>query len=483
MKRIIILCAVAMVTGCGIYKPYSQPELELQTDTLYGVEHVTSDTTSLADLGWREIFTDPCLQGLIERGLENNSDLLAAHQRVKEAEAALKSARLSFLPSFNLSPNGGVSSFGGTSSGWTYSVPLAASWQIDLFGGINNAKRKAKATYMQSQEYRQAVRTQLIAGIANAYYTLLMLDSQFEVTRRTAQSLEKSAETMAAMMQAGMTNRAGVAQIEAAYYSVYTSTYDLTQSILEVQNTLCLLLGEIPHEIERGQLSEQQLPEMLATGLPVRLLALRPDVRAAEYSLMQAYYATAAARSALYPTLTLSGTLGWTNNAGSVVVNPGEILLSAAGSLVVPIFNGGRARAQLKIAKAQQEEARLAFRQALLNAGAEVNNALGKCQTARGKRSWREQQIAALVSAYESTQLLMQHGSTTYLEVLTAEQNLLQGKIAQITDRFEEIQGTINLYVSLGGGRDDAAYEQPKDKRAERKAVREARRMQKLREE
>ncbi len=475
MKRIIILCAVAMVTGCGIYKPYSRPEFGFEPDILYGVEHVTTDTTSLADLGWRDLFTDPYLQGLIERGLENNSDLQAAHQRVKEAEAALKSARLSFLPSFNLSPNGGVSSFGGSSSGWTYSVPLAASWQIDLFGGINNAKRKAKATYMQSQEYRQAVRTQLIAGIADSYYMLLMLDSQFEVTRRTAQSLEKSAETMASMMQAGMANRAGVAQIDAAYYAAYTSLFDLTQSILEVQNSLCRLLGEIPHEIERGTLSGQQLPETLSTGVPVRLLAFRPDVRAAEFSLMQAYYATAAARSALYPTLTLSGTLGWTNNAGSVIVNPGEILLSAAGSLVAPIFNGGRARAQLKIARAQQEEARLAFRQSLLNAGSEVNSALAQCQSARGKRKWREQQVTALESAYESTQLLMQHGSTTYLEVLTAEQNLLQGKIAQITDRVEEIRGVINLYTALGGGRDDAAYEQPRDKRAQRKAERKLR--------
>lgn len=470
MRRILIFCAVALVTGCGIYKPYSRPEVH--TDALYGVEYVTDDTTSLADLGWREIFTDLYLQQLIERALENNSDLKAAHLRVEEAEAALKSARLAFLPSFNLSPNGGVSSFAGSSSGWTYSLPLSASWQIDLFGGINNAKRKAKATYYQSQEYRQAVRTQLIAGIANAYYTLLMLDGRYEVTKQTAESLKKSAETMSAMMQAGMANRAGVAQIEAAYFSVYTSLYDLSLSIRETQNALCSLLGEIPHEIERGELSAQHLPESLAVGVPVRLLANRPDVRAAEYSLMQAYYATAAARSALYPTLTLSGTLGWTNNVGSVIVNPAEILLSAAGSLVAPIFNAGRARAQVKIAKAQQEEAKIAFQQSLINAGAEVNNALSQCQTARAKRAWREQQIEALESAYESTQLLMQHGSTTYLEVLTAEQNLLSGKISQITDRFEEIQGSINLYVSLGGGRDDATCDQPKDKKAERKAKR-----------
>lgn len=460
MKRIIILCAVALTASCGIYKPYSRPEV--QTENLYGAEYETADTTSLADLDWREIFTDKQLQSLIEEGLKNNSDIQSAHLRVEEAAAALKSARLSFLPSFNFAPNGGVSSFDNSAGTWTYSVPLAASWQIDIFGGVNNAKRKAKATYLQSREYRQAVRTQLISGIATYYYTLLMLDSQYEVTKQTAESLQKSAETMAAMMQAGMANRAGVAQLEAASFSAHAALYDLSHSIREVENSFCTLLGHTPHDIVRGSLEEQTFPESLATGVPVRLLSNRPDVRAAEFSLMQAFYATAAARSALYPTLTLSGTLGWTNSAGSIIVNPGKLLMATTGSLVAPIFNGGKARAQVKIAKAQQEEARLAFQQSLLNAGAEVNNALSKCQTARAKRDWREQQIAALESAYESTELLMKHGSTTYLEVLTAQQNLLSGRISQISDRFEEIQGTINLYQALGGGRDDAAYETPK---------------------
>lgn len=474
MKRIMILCTVALMTGCGIYKPYSSPEVK--SENLYGAEYESQDTTSLADLGWRELFGDAALQQLIERGLAQNSDMQAAHLRIKEAEAALKSARLAFLPSFNLSPNGGISSFDGVAGSWTYSVPLAVSWQIDIFGGVNNAKRRAKATFLQSQEYAQAVRTQLIAGIANTYYTLLMLDSQYEVTKRSAESLEKSAKTMAAMMQAGMADRTAVSQIEAASFSAHAALFDISHAIREVENTLCAMLGETPHDIERGSLLEQQLPESLAVGVPLRLLQHRPDVRAAEYSLMQAYYSTAAARSALYPTLTLSGTLGWTNNAGAVVTNPGKILLSAAGSLVAPIFNAGRARAQVKIAKAQQEQALIAFQQALLNAGGEVNTALSQCQSARAKRQWRDKQIEALEQAYQSTQLLMKHSSTTYLEVLTSEQELLSGRLSQIADRFDEIQGTINLYLSLGGGRDDAAFEMPKSKREERKARREAKR-------
>lgn len=453
MKRIIAgICAAALMTGCGIYKPYSRPEVK--TDNLYGAEYETTDTTSLADIRWQDMFTDPCLQQLITTALENNTDMQSAHLRVEEAEAALKSARLAFLPSFNLAPNGGVSSFDGSKPAWVYSVPLAASWQLDIFGGINNAKRKAKALYFQTQEYRQAVRTQLIAGVATYYYTLLMLDAQYEVTKQTAESLSQSAETLAAMMQAGMSNRAGVSQMEAAAFSAQAALFDLSHSIRETENGLCSLLGEVPHNIERGVFADQVLPSSLATGIPVQMLANRPDVRAAEYALMQSYYATASARSALYPSITLSGSVGWTNSAGSMIVNPGKLLWSAAGSLAAPIFNAGRARAQVKIAKAQQEESRLAFQQSLLNAGAEVNNALSKCQSARAKAEWRNKQIESLEAAVESTQLLMRHGSTTYLEVLTAQQNLLSGRISAISDRYEEIQGTISLYTALGGGRE-----------------------------
>ncbi len=441
------------MTGCGIYKPYTRPEVK--SEGLYGAEYETSDSTSMADMKWEELFTDEKLQALIRLGLEQNTDMQAAHLAVVQAEAALKSARLSYLPSFNLAPNTSWS-YAGAGDTWSYSVPLTASWQVDIFGGLTNAKRRAKAAYAQSQEYCQAVRTQLIAGIANYYYTLLMLDSQHRVTSQTAASLMQSAETMQAMMGAGMTNRAGVAQMEAAAYAANASLFDLCQQIREVENAFCALLGEVPHAIDRSTLDEQQLPEELMAGIPVRLLSNRPDVRMAEYQLAQAHYATAGARSALYPSLSLSGTAGWTNSLGGVIVSPGKIIYSVVASLAAPIFNGGKARAQLKIAKAQQEEAALRFQQALLDAGGEVNNALAKVQTARDKRIWRTQQIEALEHAYESTQLLMEHGSTTYLEVLTAQQNLLSGQISQIADRFEELQGTVNLYAALGGGREVA---------------------------
>ncbi len=450
MKKILIVCLAAAMTSCGIYKNYQRPDVV--TDGLYGTAE-TADSTTLGDISWQEMFTDPQLQALIDLALTNNTDLQSAQWRVKEAEATLKSARLAYLPSFNFAPQGTISSFDNGAASKTYSIPVTASWQIDIFGGLTNAKRKAKALYLQSREYQQAVRTQLIASVANLYYTLLMLDSQYEVTKETAAKWEESVRTMREMKAAGMTNEAGVAQYEGSYYGIMASLNDIEYSIRETENSLCSVLGEVPHEIVRGRLDEQQLPDNLAVGVPVQMLSNRPDIRQAEYSLMQSFYATNAARSALYPSITLSGSAGWTNNAG-VITNPGKLLLSAAGSLLQPIFNANANRANLKIAKAQQEESKLAFQQALLNAGAEVNNALTQCQTARAKTDLRIKQIEAMERAVESTELLMQHSSTTYLEVLTAQQSLLSAQLSQIADQFDEIQGVVNLYQALGGGRD-----------------------------
>ena len=450
MKKILIVCLAAAMTSCGIYKNYQRPDVV--TDGLYGTAE-TADSTTLGDISWQEMFTDPQLQALIDLALTNNTNLQSAQWRVKEAEATLKSARLAYLPSFNFAPQGTISSFDNGAASKTYSIPVTASWQIDIFGGLTNAKRKAKALYLQSREYQQAVRTQLIASVANLYYTLLMLDSQYEVTKETAAKWEESVRTMREMKAAGMTNEAGVAQYEGSYYGIVASLNDIEYSIRETENSLCSVLGEVPHEIVRGRLDEQQLPDNLAVGVPVQMLSNRPDIRQAEYSLMQSFYATNAARSALYPSITLSGSAGWTNNAG-VITNPGKLLLSAAGSLLQPIFNANANRANLKIAKAQQEESKLAFQQALLNAGAEVNNALTQCQTARAKTDLRIKQIEAMERAVESTELLMQHSSTTYLEVLTAQQSLLSAQLSQIADQFDEIQGVVNLYQALGGGRD-----------------------------
>lgn len=455
MKKQIITLTLAMLTlsSCGIYTKY-KPATEVPVD-LYGEEVAATDTPdNLGDLSWREVFTDPQLQLLIEQGLQNNTDLWSAQWRVKEAEAAMLSAKLAYLPSFALSPQGTVSSFDKSKATQTYSLPVTAGWEIDIFGRVRNAKRQAKALLEQSHDYKQAVRTQLISGIANTYYTLLMLDNQLEISVQTEHSWKETVDATRALMNAGLANEAAVSQMEATYYTICTSVLDLKEQINQVENSLSLLLAETPHAVRRGKLQGQELPENLAVGIPVQMLANRPDVRSAERSLEAAFYATNQARSAFYPSIVLSGSAGWTNSAGGMIINPGKFLATAIGSLTQPLFNKGANIAQLKIAKAQQEEAKLSFQQTLLNAGSEVNEALVKYQTAREKSAYYDKQINSLNKALESTSLLMQHGNTTYLEVLTAQQTLLNAQLAQVANRFTEIQGVINLYQALGGGRD-----------------------------
>lgn len=453
MKKIIVLTtATALLSSCGIYTKY-QPA-ETTPDNLYGEEVAVDDTTNFGNVNWRELFTDPQLQALIEQGLQNNTDLRSAQLQIEEAEATLMSAKLAFLPSFALSPQGTISSFDGGKATKTYTLPVTASWELDIFGRLRNAKQQAKALYAQSKDYQQAVRTQLIAGIANVYYTLLMLDEQLAISQQTEEAWKETVASTRALMDAGLANEAATSQMEAAYYSVQTSILDLKEQINQVENSLALLLAETPRRYERGKLADQRLPEDVAVGVPMQMLSNRPDVRAAERSLEQAFYATNQARAAFYPSIVLSGSAGWTNSAGSMIVNPGKFLASAVGSLTQPLFNKGQIMAQYRIAKAQQEEASLSFQQALLNAGSEVNDALVACQTSKAKTLLFEKQIQSLEKALESTSLLMEHGTTTYLEVLTARQSLLSAQLSQTANRFTEIQSVINLYQALGGGRE-----------------------------
>ncbi len=462
MKKDIIIFATLplLLSSCGIYSKY-KPAKEVPED-LFGAEMEAYAQPSeeeeadggLGTLDWRELFTDPLLQALIEQGLENNADYLSAQQRVKEAEATLLSSKLAFLPSFAFAPTGTISSFDGQKATKTYSVPITASWELDLFGSMRNAKRQAKALLAQSHDYQQAVRAQLIAGIANVYYTLLMLDDQLALTQQTADAWVETVRSARALMNAGQYNEAGVSQMEATCYSVQTSVLDLKEQINQAENSLSLLLAEVPCNHERGTLADQQFPEELQVGIPLQILSNRPDVREAERSLEAAFYATNAARSALYPSITLSGSAGWTNSAGSAIVNPGKFLASAVGSLTEPLFARGQLLGQLKIAKAQQEESRLAFQKALLNAGGEVNDALTAWQTSREKRELLDNQVASLEMALKSTMLLMEHGTTNYLEVLTARQTLLSAQLTQTANRFTEIQSVITLYQALGGGQE-----------------------------
>ena len=450
MKRIIISTLIlAVLSGCSVYRKY--PRTAEVDRNLYGKEYSSEDSTSIATLSWKELFTDTCLQRLIDTALVRNTDLGTARLRVEQAEAALLTARLSYLPSVNVGVEGGLTGWDG-STAKTYNINGAASWEIDIFGKITAAKREAHASLEKSYAYRQAVQTQLVASVASTYYTLLMLDEQIIITEQTLQSWERTVSTLRSLMRAGKANDAAVLQAEANRATLEASLLSMRKSLKETENAMCLLLAQIPGSVERGKLAGQTFPDSVSIGIPVQLLANRPDVREPVMSLAKAFYATNVARAAFYPSVNLSGSAGWTNNGGGVVLNPGQWLLNAIGSLTQPLFNRGTNIANLKIAKAEQEIAALAFQQKLLAAGSEVNNALVALQTARERLAINSQSVVSLQEAVRKTELLMRHSSVNYLEVLTAQQSLLDVQKSLAQDKFDEIQGIISLYHALGGG-------------------------------
>lgn len=454
LRHTLIVFAAVMLASCGIYTNYERPaQAVADMDSLYRPEARPDTTRSIATLRWEELFTDTCLQQLIRQGLAANADLAVARLQVEEAQATLRQSKLAYLPSVQLEPAGTLSSFDGQKTQKTYSVGASASWEIDLFGKLRNSKRQALASLLASDAYRQAMQTQVVATVADSYYALLMLDEQIRITEQTAESWREYVRSLSALMQAGQADRATLAQAEASRLAAESSLLSLQQQAIGQENALCVFVGLTPRRLERGTMDGQHFPSHLSVGVPLDLLSRRPDVRQAEANLMQAFYATNSARAAFYPSITLSGSAGWTNSGGAAVANPGAWLLQAVGSLVQPLFNRGQNLANLKIAKAQQEEAVLQFRQSLLDAGNEVNNALAQCQTARERIRLDNGQVEQLTITLGDTELLMENSAdTNYLQVLTARQSLLSAQLAVASDRYDEIQGVIELYHALGGG-------------------------------
>ena len=448
IRYILLLAAVISLSSCGLYRKYERPEMAF-ADSLYRRLPEVVDTNSLAHMSWEDFFTDPVLKEWIEVGLKHNTDLNVARTKVQEAEAALMAARGAFLPGGNFNAAGAIASSGGSD----FSSNLTAGWEADIFGSLTNAKRKAAAALEQSIAYRQAVQTQLVATIANTYYTLLMLDEQLRVSQRTYENWKENIRTMEALKRAGKTNEAAVLQAKSNQLNVEGSMLSLEQQIIEIENSMSSLLGIVPTTIRRGHLNDQNFPLELSQGLPAELLSRRPDVKQAELALAQAYYATNQAKASFYPKLNLSGALGWTASGASV--DPLAVIADLMASLSQPIFNKRALKANLKKAQAQQDAALYEFKQSLLDAGVEVNNALVQWQTAQESLKIDQKKVIHLQSAVWNTQLLMKHGLTNYLEVLTAQQTLLHAELAVASDKFEQIQGVINLYHALGGGYED----------------------------
>ncbi len=454
----MMISAAALLSSCGIYGKYERPEVNTaglvrdvtsNTDTL-----AVNDTTSFGNLPWRNVFTDPQLQALIEQGLAHNTDLLNAALNVKMVEAQLLPSKLAFVPSFTFSPQGTISSWDGSRATKTYSLPINASWSIDLFGNLLNQKRSAQMALLATKDYQLVVKTNLIANIANAYYTLLMLDKQLEIVNNMTGLTKETWNMMKLQKELNNAKETSVQSAEANYYSVLAQAEDLKRQIRETENSLSLLLGQPAQTIGRGKLENQSLPTDFSTGVGIQMLNNRPDVHYAEMSLAQCFYDVQTARSKFYPNISISGSGAFTNNSGGGIVNPGKWLFNAVASLVQPIFQNGQLIAGLKVAKAQQEQAYNTWQQAVLSAGSEVSNALVLYNSSDEKSKLEQKQIESLTKNVEYTKDLFSMGGSTYLEVITAQQSLLNAELAKVQDDFYKMQAVVNLYYALGGGRD-----------------------------
>lgn len=456
-KIILVALAAVMMTGCkSLYGTYERPQDvtmdNIVRDPLNDEAYLsTADSTGFGNLPWRSVFTDPQLQTIIEKTLQNNPDLLNAALNIDMAEQQLKAAKLAYLPQVVFAPQGTISHFGDHAEATkSYTLPVAASWDISLFGNLLSQKRAAQVGLLQAKDYQVAVKTGLICNVANLYYTLLMLDRQREIVKNMEGLTKDTWDMMKLQMDFGRARSTSVQSAEAAYYSVLTQDAALRQNIREVENSLSLLMGEPAHAIARGKLENQSLPEQYAAGVGLNMLANRADVHAKEMALAQCFYNVETARSRFYPSINISPTGAFTNSNG--MVNPGKLLLSVVGQLTQPIFMKGQLVAGLRVAEDQYKVAYNDWQNSILSAGSEVSNALVVYSSSKEKSELEQKQIDVLQKNVEHTQMLFKQSSSTYLEVITAQQQLLNAEISKVQDDFSKMQAVVNLYYALGGG-------------------------------
>ena len=469
IKNIILVAAVGMtLTGCGIYNKYEQ-KTPTPSDAFGTDESIQAATgeTSIAQMSWREFFTDPLLQQLIEQALANNTDLNSARIAVEKSEASLKAAKMAYLPSLYFAPQGTLAKFDDNPWSKTYNLPLQLSIDVDVFGSITNKKRAAKAVLLQAQMQEEAIRANLVSTTAQQYFMLQVLDRQLEILTQTESLWNESLETEKALWENGKAYSTAVNQMEASYLSVKTQIADTRRNIRAVENAICRLLAITPQSINRQQWGQSILHhaeaqgdtdqkmfdnKYLHLGVPAMMLENRPDIRMANHAMEEAFYNTQAARAAFFPSITLTGSAGWTNSGGGMVVDPGKLLLSFVGQLTQPIFARGQLKANLKINKLTQEDLQMKYVQTVVDAGNQVNEAMADCMTAREKHNYFHRQVEVLREAYTGTHELMDNGKASYLEVLTAQESLLDAQLGEAMNMYDAAQAVIALYIALGGG-------------------------------
>ena len=462
MKKIMLFAAVLLLmSSCGLYNKYERPrDIDAEglirdafsdRDTL-----AVQDTASFGNLPWRSVFTDPQLQALIEQGLQKNANLQNAALTVKMYETMLTAAKLAFLPSITLGSAqqsmGSINTVHVDPKQTTkaYSFPVAASWTIDLFGNILSQKRSTQMKLLGYKDYQMAVRAQVISGIANSYYTLLMLDRQLAIVTEMSSMAKETWKMMKLQYQLGRMRSTSVQSAEAAYLSTLTQANDFRRQIRATENALCLLIGQPGQQVPRSTLDAQQLPGEFSTGVGIALLANRPDVHNAEMQLAACFHDVQTARSKFYPTISIGASAAFGNLSGTM--NPGKWTTSFFGSLLQPIFMRGALTANLKVSKLQYEQAFNSWQNAVYAAGNEVSNALVNYNQYDANSKLEAQRVEILTKNVEDTKALYKSSGSSYLEVLTAQTQLLSAQLSKVTDDFYKMQAVVSLYTALGGG-------------------------------
>ena len=455
----VVAVMAATLQSCFVAKNYDRPELK-EIDRLYRTDNLSQDSISMADISWRDLFSDVQLKSYIEQGLENNIDIRIALQNVVAAEAYVKQGKAGYYPtlsgtaSFTRTKNSRNSQFGSffTSALEQYELSGALSWEADIWGKIRSNKRAASASYLQSVSAHQAITTDLVAGIASTYYQLLALDKQLEVSKQTLESRRNSLETTIALREAGQLTEVAVKQTEAQVHTTEIIVIDLENNIKLLENAFSILLGEAPQKIQRGSLDDQTIDTELSTGVPYLLLTNRPDVVQAEYGLINAFELTNVAKSSLYPSFSLSAAGGFQSLELDNWLDASSLFSNLAASLTQPIFNGRRLRTQMEVAKARQEQALLGYRQTLLTAGREVSDALYTYDAETQKMEARSKELEAYAMAEDYSEELLDNGLANYLEVLTARQNALNSELNYVNSQYNQLTAIVELYRALGGG-------------------------------
>lgn len=458
-KLMIIMSATLLLSSCGLYNKYERPEVNttgLIRDVASDIDTLAvQDTASFGNLPWRQVFTDPQLQALIEQGLEKNADLQNAALTVEMYETMLKAAKLAFLPAVQFGSNNGmgtISTLHTDPSVTTkaYTLPVSASWTIDLFGNILSQKRSTQMKLLGMKDYQMAVRAQIVSGIANCYYTLLMLDEQLAIVNEMSRMSKDTWEMMKLQYQLGRVRSTGVQSAEAAYLSTQTTANDFRRQIRATENALSLLIGQAGQQIPRSTLAQQSLPTEFSAGVGIQLLQNRPDVHNAEMQLAACFHDVQTARSQFYPSISIGATGAFTNSNGQM--NPGKWLTTLFGNLTQPIFARGALIANLKVSQIKYEQAFNTWQKAILSAGNEVSNALVSYNAYDANAAIEAERVAVLTKNVEDTQALYRSSGSSYLEVLTAEQQLLNAQLSLVTDNFNKMQAVVSLYTALGGG-------------------------------